>query len=117
MSSEAKRDLILWCSVLAGPVFWLCSFQAKFSWNTWSCSTGTKVPLLLFSLLAVALTASAGILAWRQWKELGEQQPGEGGDVTARSRFMALGGLVFSAGFCMVILAQSIPDWILGACQ
>ncbi len=117
MTAEAKRDLILWTVVLAGPVLWLSSFQAKFSWTPWACASQTKSVLLLFALLALLLTAGAGLLAWRQWKRLGSHTGGEGGDAQTRSRFMALGGLVFSAGFSLVILAQAIPDLILGVCQ
>ena len=117
MTKQVTRDLLLWIGVLAGPVFWLFSFQAKFSWVPLACAAQSKLVLLLFSLSALTLTASAGFLSWRQWKELGNQHPGEAGDTLARSRFMALGGMVFGLGFCVVILAQAIPDLILGVCQ
>jgi hypothetical protein len=117
MTKEKSRDLILWLTVFAGPVFWLCSFQAKFSWNTWTCAEQTKSPLLLFALIAFVLTAGAGLLAWRQWRAVGDQAPGEGGNSVARSRFMAVGAMTFSAGFCLVIFSQTIPDLILNPCQ
>jgi hypothetical protein len=117
MTKQSTRDLILWCSVLAGPIFWLVSFQAKFSWVPIACASQTNMTLLLFSVLAFICTAGAGLLAWRQWRGLGKQQPGESSDMRSRSRFMALGGVFFSAGFCVVILAQTIPDLILGSCQ
>lgn len=116
MSSALKRDVMLWASVLAGPVFWLCSFQAKFSFVPWACASQNKGILFLPTLIAILLTAGAGVLAWRQWKELGETISEEGNPL-ARSRFMALGGMVFSAGFALVILAQAVPDAILEACQ
>jgi hypothetical protein len=117
MTKENSRDLILWLSVFAGPVFWLCSFQAKFSWNTWTCVEQTKSPLLWFGLIAFVLTAGAGLLAWRQWRILGAQAQGEEDDPLARSRFMAVAAMTFSIGFCMVILAQTIPDLIFNPCQ
>jgi hypothetical protein len=33
-----------------------------------------------------------------------------------RVRAMAIGGLVLSAGCCLVIFAQSIPEWFLSGC-
>jgi hypothetical protein len=117
MSFQINRDLALWIGVLAGPVFWLCSFEAKFAWAPWACTFQTKLALYLVSLLALLLTAAAGVLAWRQWKELGKESPGEAGGALARSRFMAIGGIVFSASFCMVIVAQAIPELMLGACE
>ena len=117
MTKEKTRDLILWLTVLAGPIFWLCSFQAKFSWNTWSCASQTKSPLLLFALIAFLLTAGAGLAAWRVWRTLEKRPLDESADPLARSRFMAIGAMTFSVGFCLVILAQAIPDLILDPCQ
>jgi hypothetical protein len=117
MTKEVMRDLLLWVTVLAGPVFWLLSFEAKFSWTQWACASQTKAGLFFFALIALALTAGAGLLAWRQWKQLGNEPPSEAGSALSRSRFMALGGMAFSIGFCVVIVAQTIPDMILGVCQ
>lgn len=117
MTKQSTRDLILWCSVLAGPTFWLVSFQAKFSWIPVACASQTSVTLLLLSVIAFLLTAGAGVVAWQQWKDLGKQAPCEGGGTLARSRLMAIGGVTFSVGFCLVILAQTIPDLFLEVCQ
>jgi hypothetical protein len=117
MTAERTRDLILWCAVLAGPIIWLWSFQAKFSWVPIACASQSKLALLGFSLLALAFTLLAGFLAWRQWKELGSRQPDEAADPSSRARFMAVGAMVFSVGFSMVIVAQTVPDLILNSCQ
>lgn len=117
MTNHGHRDLILWISFFAGPVFWLLSFQAKFSWTPWACASQTKVALFAFSALAFLVSAGAGLLARRQWKELGGRQPGQAADVPSRRRFMALGAMIFSVAFCLVITAQSIPDVIFGVCQ
>ena len=117
MTKQAARDLLLWVAVLAGPILWLLSFQAKFSWNPWACASQAKLILFSISLAAFLLTAGAGLLAWRQWYALRHQPTADTGATLARSRFMALGGLVFSAGFCMVIIAQVIPDLLFEVCQ
>ena len=117
MTKQSTRDLILWLAFFAAPLAWLCSFQAKFSWTPWVCASQSKLAPLSFALIAFLLSALAGLVARRQWKELGAQQPGEAADVPARSRFMAIGAMVFSVSFCVVIVAQTIPDLILGVCQ
>ena len=117
MTKQAARDLLLWVAVLAGPILWLLSFQAKFSWNPWACASQAKLILFLISLVAFLLTAGAGFLAWRQWYALGHQSTVDAGATLSRSRFMALGGLVFSAGFCLVMVAQVIPDLLFEVCQ
>jgi len=117
MTKQTTRNLLLWIVVLAGPILWLLSFQAKFSWNPWACASQAKLILFLISLAAFLLKAGAGFLAWRQWYALGHQPSVDAGSTLARSRFMALGGLVFSAGFCIVIVAQVIPDLLFEVCQ
>ena len=117
MDTQVKRNLILWTTLLAGPLFWLVSFQAKYSWLTWTCASQSKLALLVFALIALALTAGAGLLAWREWKVIGVRAPGEAADPVARSRFMALGAVVLNAGFFLTVLSQVIPDLLLGPCQ
>ncbi len=112
-----NREFALWTGVLAGPILWLFSFQAKFAWAPWACTFQTKLALYLVAFVAVALTAGSGVLAWSQWKELGGSSDIHGEGALPRSRFMALAGMVFAVGFSLVILAQSIPDLILRACE
>jgi len=117
MTEPGTRDRILWMALFAGPLFWLMSFLAKFAWVPKACTSQTNLVLLLFAFVALFLTGIAGVLAWRQWSELGKQEAGEGGDSLTRSRFMAVGAIVFSVSFGGVIIAQTVPDLILRVCQ
>jgi hypothetical protein len=112
-----KRDFILWIGILAGPVIWLLSFQANFTLAPWACEFNTKIALFVVTILALVLVAASGLLAWREWSALGKAWPGESGDSLARSRIMAIGGVLLSAMFFLVVLAQSIPELMLGACE
>ncbi len=112
-----SRDAALWTGVLAGPIVWLLSFEANFALAPWACTFDAKLALYIVSVIALVLAAASGLLSWRQWKELGQEWPGEGGGAVPRGRIMAIGGVLLSAMFFLVILAQSIPEIILGACQ
>jgi hypothetical protein len=112
-----KRDLLLWVLVLLSPLAWLCSFEAKFAWAPWVCVFQVKAALFVISLAAFLLCGGSALVAWREWKALGADSGGDGGNTLARSQFMALGAMVFGAGFAMVVVAQAIPDLVLGACQ
>jgi hypothetical protein len=50
---------------------------------------------------------------------MGLEMSDQGGDTLAlaRGRVMALSGVLLSTMFCIVIIAQAIPNLILGACQ
>ena len=112
-----SRDLALWTGILAGPAVWLISFEANFALAPWACIFQAKLALYVVSLIALLLSAASGVLAWRQWKELGREWPGESGGALARSRVMAGSGVLMSAMFSIVIVAQAIPEFILEACQ
>jgi hypothetical protein len=112
-----SRDLALWTGILASPFVWLLSFEAKFALAPWACIFQAKLALYIVSLAALIISAASGLLAWRQWKDLGAEWPGEQGGVLARSRVMAISGVLLSTMFCLVIIAQAIPELILEACQ
>ena len=111
------RDFALWTGVLAAPIVWLISFEANFALAPLACTLETKLALYIISICALALAAGSGLLAWKQWKELGQEWPGEGGETISRARIMAVGGVLMSAMFFLVILAQAIPEVLLGACE
>lgn len=112
-----SRNFILWTSILAGPIVWLVSFQANFALVPWACIWQAKLTLYLVSLIALLACAGSGFMAWREWRTLGVELEFEGSGSLPRSRMMALGGVVLSAGFFMVILAQAIPEIMLRDCQ
>ncbi len=112
-----KRDAILWLALLAGPAIWFLSFGANFALAPWACTLQWKPALYVVSAVALALTACSGLVAWNQWRQLGQEYPGEAGGGVSASRALASGGLLLNGMFFLVILAQSIAEIILGACQ
>jgi hypothetical protein len=112
-----RRNLALWTGVLAGPVVWLLSFEANFTLAPWACEFNTKIALFLVTIAALILVAASGLLAWREWNTLGRVSPDDIAGALGRSRVMALGGVLLSAMFFLVIVAQAIPELILGACE
>jgi hypothetical protein len=112
-----KRNLALWIGVLGGPITWLCSFEARFALAPWACTFQSKLALHGVGCAAVLLCAAFALLSWREWKALGEQEPVAAGGAPARSTFMAIGGIVLSIGCLLIVIAQTIPEMILGACE
>jgi hypothetical protein len=115
--TESRRDLLLWTTDLGAPIIWLFSFQANFTLAPWACIFQVKAWLYFVSVLAVMLELGIAALAWSQWKALGAEAPGDSPGSLPRARIMALAGVVFGLGFAMVVVAQAIPEVVLGACQ
>ena len=112
-----RQDILLWIIVLGGPLVWLCSFEARFALVPWACTFQSKMALFGVFLVALALCAGCGWIGWSQWKALGAQGPTGDGGAVWRSNFMAISGVVLSAGCAMILIAQAIPEFVLGACQ
>ena len=115
--SDSRRDLLLWTTDLGAPIIWLFSFQAVFALAPWACIFQVKAWLYFVSLLALALELGIAALAWSQWKALGAEAPGDGGGSLPRARIMSIAGVIFGLGFAMVVVAQAIPELVLGPCQ
>jgi hypothetical protein len=112
-----SRDLVLWTGVLGGPFIWLASFETLFALNPWACTFQTKLALYIVSVVAFLLSLGACLIALREWNALGREADPRGGDKLSRSRMMALGGVLLSGFACVIIVAQAIPELVLGACQ
>jgi len=112
-----NQNLLLWISVLGGPFVWLCSFEARFAMVPWACTFQSKLALFGIAIAALVLCAGSAMLGWRVWRALGEHGPSSEGGALWRSNFMAIGGIVLSIGCFMILIAQTIPEVMLGACQ
>jgi hypothetical protein len=96
---------------------WLCSFEARFALAPWACTFQSKLALFGAGLLAALLCLGLATLAWREWKRLGENAPSPQGSAIPRATFMAIGGIVLGVGCCLIVIAQTIPEVLLGACE
>jgi len=112
-----SRDAVLWTCLLAPPVVWFLAMETNFALTPWACAFGWKLAMLVVCAVALAITALLSFVAWAQWRSLGSEFPGDAGGEIARARTMAiLGGLIAAMAF-LVILAQSVPVLMMGACQ
>ena len=124
MDSETKREFkegagpgVLWAGVLAGPLAALAQLQANYALVLWVCGSGQRWVLHAVSLLALVVTAGAGLLSWRNWRKAGAGWEDEGAGPVPRSRFMSAVGMLVSAHSALVVIAQWVAVFVYGACQ
>jgi len=106
-----KQDALLWLCIFTGPALWFVSLEGNFALAPWACAFGWKPALFAVSSVCLLLTCIAGYYSWGEWQRLKPQEQ------QTRPRAMAFSGVVLSAAFVLVILAQSIPNIILGSCE
>jgi hypothetical protein len=106
-----------WAGVFAGPLAWFASQQASYALVPWVCHGGPLLSIHLTNLVALAVVALAGALAWRDWRRVGNGVSDEGAPPEGRARFLGLVGLTLSSLFGLVILAQTTGAFFFGPCQ
>lgn len=91
---------------------------ARWSMSGYDCAfPNWKPALFVIAAVAVAVVAGLGVMAWSEWQQIGREMPGEGGGAIARSRYLALMAVVLCAFSILVIVAQTIPEIVLGVCE
>ena len=110
-----NRDLSLWLAILTGPVIWFISLETGFALTPVACVRQAGFVLQVVVVVALAITAASGLVAWREWRLLRAtaDEPAAG----TRSRAMAVGGMVLSALFFVATFAQGIATVLLDPCQ
>jgi hypothetical protein len=115
--SQRKGLLTLWAGILLPPFAWFLHQQLSYISVLWACETGRQFILYIATLAMLLLALGGGLIARQTWQRLGRDEPDEAEGVLARSRFMAVAGVLSSVMFSLVILAQGIPSFILNACE
>jgi hypothetical protein len=105
-----------WAGVFGGPLAWFASQQLSYALVPWACHGGPLIAIHLTNLVALAVVALAGALAWRDWRGAGRGSD-ERGPPEGRARFLGLMGLTLCGLFGLVILAQTLGAFFFGPCQ
>jgi hypothetical protein len=106
-----------WAGFLIAPFAFLLNLQISYMLVPWACSAGHVFWLHAASVGTLLLGLLGAFIALRNWQKAGRGWQSEGGSAAARSRFMAILGLMMSGLFSLLILAQWIADFIIDPCQ
>jgi hypothetical protein len=96
------KQAVLGTGLIMAPLAWFGSLEANFALAPLACAGHGKNALLLVSAAALSLAIASGLLAWTQRNF---------------HRRLAVSGAVISALFAIVIVAQAIPNLMLGGCE
>jgi hypothetical protein len=114
---DSKRIAALWVGLLIPPLAFLANLEVSYALVPTACKVGNQSMIHLVHLVFLLLALGAGLIAWNSWNTYGTEWSGTEGGPIARSRFMAGSGLMSSAMFVLVILAQWLPGFALSPCQ
>lgn len=107
----------LWWSLMAGFAAW--GFDLGFSYvlEQQSCSTGHHYVLHVISVVCFVIALTGFIAGLVEFKRFPGTTSEEGGTHFDRAHFQALLGMGLSLCFAVVVIAGSVPRWILSPCE
>ena len=114
---QPRGKLWLWLGLLTAPLVFLLHLEINYALVTQLCQSEHKVAMYLVTLAAVLVSAAGGLVAWRNWQEVGRKLPGEGGSIIEPSRLMSALGVFISLLFIIILVAQLIPQFIFDPCH
>jgi hypothetical protein len=106
-----------WVGMFLAPAAFAAHLQINYVLVRWACLRDRDVWVHVVDLLAVALAVAGAVAAWRTWERAGRDEPGEGGGVLPRTRFLGIVGLGFSVMIALVLVEQSIAAFFISTCQ
>jgi NADH:ubiquinone oxidoreductase subunit 4 (subunit M) len=101
---DTKGDFYAWLGMLGPPTAWLINFQIIYARVMPACASGTKIGLVISSIICLALIVGCGFLAFSELAGAGAR------------KFMAQVGLMSAALFALVTIAQTIATLMMDAC-
>jgi hypothetical protein len=113
---RASQNVALWIGVLGSAVIWLIQMQTSYSLLVWICSIQRNWPLHVISAFFGIVAAIPGLIAWREWREAAAAATERRSTGAGRRRFMAMLGLMLTAIFLLLIIAQAIPSFFFNPC-
>lgn len=105
-----------WYGVLAAPLAWAMQLQANYSLVPHACQTGDMKWLYVSSASFLLLALSALVIGAWDWRKARRRSPVSREDADARSSWVGLLGMLVSALFLLVIIAQAIPTLFFSPC-
>ena len=78
------QDLLLWISILGGPIAWLLHFQINYTLVPHVCRSGSRITLYVCTAIFLVTALICALIGWSKWRAASDQMEGE--DPTRRAR-------------------------------
>jgi hypothetical protein len=108
--SQQRRRIGLWFCMLGPPLLWYANMQIDYLFVRLARNSHRMWPIHLSDVASLVICLGFGLWAWSMHRSpINRDDP----DASQRERFMTVVGVAGSAFFLLIILAQSIPSFVL----
>src|SRR4051812_8849997 len=110
----APRSLVaLWLEMIGPPVIWLTQFEIKYALAGKSSAIRHPTLMIAVTVIALALIALLAVTSIQHQREAATSPLDTMAGVERRNRFMARVGLMSSALFALITIAQGTADFFI----
>jgi hypothetical protein len=110
------RTGLLLFGALAGPAAWAMQFSISYGLTPVLCGGRAELILLVVTLVFAAVTVAALVVSVRSWR-MSRSNVDAPPRVYHRARTLAYAGLLSSTFFLVVIIATTIPPFLVDPCR
>jgi hypothetical protein len=109
--------VLLWASMLAGPIAFGFNLQVGYALVKWACSREQGFLLTAVAVLALAFAAWGAWLGWTLLAKVRDAADEQGGRLIDRSYFMAVVAIGLNVLLALLIAVSAIPQAVLSPCE
>jgi hypothetical protein len=114
---ENRGLLLLWTSMLAGPVAFGLNLQIGYALVKWACSREQAFVLTVVAAVTFAAAIAGAALGWSCFGEVRSEADEQGGRVIDRSYFMALVAIGLNLLLALLIATSAVHQFIVSPCE
>jgi hypothetical protein len=114
---ERRRITLLVLALFLAPFAAMLHLELSYMDVRHACRQASELRLHLESVGTLILALIGLLVAWRGWHAVGATWPADEGGHEGRSRFLFTVGVLLSALFSLVIVAQWLAVFLLAPCQ
>ena len=115
--TDYGRDLAYWVGILLPPIAWSIQLQTIYLTSEFGCYTSDFLWNHIVSVAMLVLSILGGFIAYTKWRALGSGTHTSADSPIDRKRFMAIGGILLSVLFTLLIFAQWLPTLMGVPCE
>ncbi|HVL06843.1 MAG TPA: hypothetical protein VM388_12715 [Acidimicrobiales bacterium] len=116
VSRPLLETVLLWYGILGAPVVWLVRISVASALVPYACASGRTWTIHATTVLALALSAAAGVIAWRGWRRW-EHGRADGERPGTRSHLLAVMGVLLSVMFTLAVVMEGLAPFYMDPCQ
>lgn len=114
---EQRGLVLLWVSMLAGPVAAAVNLQLGYALVKWACAARRTDVLIVMTIGALATAVVGAALGWWCLEKIGAEAKEQGERTIDRSVFLAVVAIGFNLLLVLLNLIWAVPAFVLSPCE